>query len=54
METLFLVLAVIFTLIMLVILLKYANFIHRFPHPEKDNSGNKQNDSAKKKQSSDL
>tara|TARA_B100000686_G_C16733729_1_gene942363 strand:- start:1116 stop:1265 length:150 start_codon:yes stop_codon:yes gene_type:complete len=34
-ETVFLVLAIVFALVMLVAMFKYANFIHHFPHPEK-------------------
>ena len=35
METVFLILAIIFAIVMFVAMFKYANFIHHFPHPEK-------------------
>ena len=49
METVFLILAIGFALVMMVIMFKYANFIHHFPHPEKSEEENSQNDSKKEK-----
>ena len=46
METVFLVLAIVFALVMLIAMFKYANFIHHFPHPEKADEEKDQNAST--------